>query len=135
MRGLVRALFATILVFGAGTAALAQTSPAPPGDAKAGAVLFMRYGCYECHNIQGQGNGKPGNGNSNVGPKLAPRPIPWTPFVAQVRHPRDIMPAFAPQIVSDADLAAIYAYLVAQPPVKPVASIPLLNGVRRESSK
>ena len=105
----------------------AQTT-APPGDAKHGQQLFLADGCYECHDLQGQGLGRRGPGQ-NPGPNLAPAPIPYTAFVAQLRKPRVAMPPYSALLVSDAEAADLYAYLVSQPPVRPAQSIALLANV------
>lgn len=117
----------TLAVAGSGLVS-AQTTAPPAGDAKHGYALFMRDGCYECHNVQGEGSGRRGNGSSQVGPNIAPKPIAWTAFASQVRRPRDIMPSYGPASVSDQDLADIYSYLASIPAGKPAADIPLLKG-------
>ena len=48
-------------------------------------------------------------------------------FVAYVRTPTGAMPPFRAAILSDADLADIYAYLQALPKPKAGKDIPLLN--------
>jgi ubiquinol-cytochrome c reductase cytochrome c subunit len=119
---------AATLVAGAGALSAQPTSSAPAGDAKHGQQLFDVNGCYLCHNYQGQGTGsrKP---NQNPGPNLAPGPIPWTAFVTQLRTPRVAMPPYDASILSDQDLADIYAYLESQPPNKDPHTIPLLAAV------
>lgn len=105
----------------------AQTA-APPGDAKHGQQLFLADGCYECHDVQGQGIGRRGPGQ-NPGPNVAPAPIPYQAFLAQLRKPRVAMPPYSATVLSDSDAADMYAYLAAQPPVRPARSIALLAGV------
>jgi mono/diheme cytochrome c family protein len=123
----IAALVAATLVAGA-SALSAQTTSAPPGDAKHGRLLFDVNGCYLCHNYQGQGTGsrKPGQ---NPGPNLAPGPIPWTAFVTQLRTPRVSMPPYDATLLSDRDLADIYAFLASQPPNKDPHRIALLASV------
>lgn len=72
-----------------------------------GGQAFMHYGCFECHGTVGQG--------TIAGPKLAPKPVPFDVFVAQVRTPANQMPAYPPHLLSDADLTAIYGFLNTQP--------------------
>jgi ubiquinol-cytochrome c reductase cytochrome c subunit len=111
-------LAASSLVFAQGSA--------PPGDAKAGAATFMRVGCYECHGTVGQGSGRHGVGA--YGPMLAPKPLPFAAVIAQLRRPRNLMPSYSAAILSDQDVADIYAYLVSVPAGKSAKDIPLLHG-------
>jgi mono/diheme cytochrome c family protein len=87
------------------------TSAAP---AAADRELFVRYGCYQCHGYEGQGGD---------GLRIAPSPYPFEAFVAKVRKPANEMPAYAPEVLSDADLQALYRYVRAIP--EPTADIPL----------
>ncbi len=88
--------------------ALAQT--APHGDAVNGKRVYMVDGCYQCHGTVGQGS-RP------TGPHLAPNPVPYEGFAAQVRHPANIMPPYTSVVLSDQELADIYAYLLTIPPL------------------
>ena len=110
----------------------AQTT-APAGDAKHGQTIFMSLGCYECHNTLGQGTGSRAPG-AGPGPNLAPAPIPYAAFVKQVRTPRVSMPPYDAKLVSDQDIADIYAYLASQPGAKDPHSIALLNVVTTGAS-
>ena len=105
----------------------AQTT-APAGDAKHGQQLFMVNGCYECHNTLGQGTGSRAPG-AGPGPNLAPAPIPYAAFLKQVRTPRVSMPPYDVKLLTNQDVADIYAYLAAQPAPKDPHSIALLNVV------
>jgi mono/diheme cytochrome c family protein len=95
---------------------LAQT----PGDAKNGRKLFENYGCYQCH-------GREAQGGLGTGPRLGPKPIAFTALQRYVRQPTGQMPPYTAKVVSDQDLADIYAFLqsVKQPPA--VKVILLLN--------
>jgi ubiquinol-cytochrome c reductase cytochrome c subunit len=108
--------------------ASAQTAPA--GDAQHGFTVFKTVGCYECHGFEAQGMGKHGNGTDTVGPALAPNPLPYSAFAWQVRRPRGIMPVYSTHILSDKDLADVYAYVSSRPAAKAPSSLPLLNAVR-----
>jgi mono/diheme cytochrome c family protein len=79
----------------------------------------MTVGCYACHGTVGQG--------ASTGPKLAPSPIPFDAFRQQVRQPRQDMPRFGPEQLSDQDLADIYGYLQSIPAGPSATAIPLLN--------
>jgi mono/diheme cytochrome c family protein len=84
----------------------------------AGAALYKKNGCYECHVNDGQGGPQ--------GPRLGPNPIPLPRFVAYVRNPAGDMPPFTAKVISDDDLAKIYAFLQSRPTPPPVKDIPLL---------
>jgi mono/diheme cytochrome c family protein len=79
----------------------------------------MTIGCYACHGTVGQG--------ASTGPKLAPSPIPFDAVQQQVRQPRQDMPRFGTDQLSDQDLADIYAYLQSIPAGPATTAIPLLN--------
>jgi mono/diheme cytochrome c family protein len=88
-------------------------SPAPQGDAANGYKLYMADGCYQCHGTVGQGS-------RGTGPRLAPSPMPYENFAAQLRRPANTMPPYTALVVSDAQLADIYAYVSSLPgPAKP----------------
>ncbi len=96
---------------------LAQT---PSGNAQNGRKLFESYGCYQCH-------GREAQGGLGTGPRLGPKPIPFSAFQRYVRHPTGQMPPYTAKVVSEKDLADLYAFLesLKQPP--PAKDIPLLN--------
>jgi mono/diheme cytochrome c family protein len=115
---MLRMLMMTLL---ASLASLAQTPVAvPAGNAEHGRKLFENYGCYQCH-------GREAQGGLGTGPRLGPKPIAFTAVQRYIRHPTGQMPPYTAKVVSDQDLADIYAFLqaVRQPP--PVKEIPLLN--------
>lgn len=95
----------------------AESSPA--GDAENGKRVFMADGCFECHNTEGQGGGG--------GPKLAPNPIGFAAFTHQLRTPARQMPPYASTVLSDQEVADIYAFLRSRPEPPKADSIPLLN--------
>jgi mono/diheme cytochrome c family protein len=95
------------------SAAAADTTPAG-----AGAALYKKNGCYECHVNNAQGGPQ--------GPRLGPNPIPLPRFMAYVRGPAGDMPPFTKKVLSDEDLQNIYAFLQALPQPPPVNNIPLL---------
>jgi ubiquinol-cytochrome c reductase cytochrome c subunit len=102
----------------AATAAGALSSGALAGDAAKGKIAFAKNGCYQCHGTVGQGG---------AGAKLAPKPMPEEAFVNFVRTTNRQMPPYSEQILSNADLADIYAYLATIPADPDPKSIPLLN--------
>src|SRR5579883_1826815 len=101
-----------------GTAA--QKAPAAPsGNAQHGKAVYTAVGCYECH-------GRDGQGGAGTGPKLGPNPIPFTAFVYQLRSPRDEMPPYTAKVLSDSDVADIYAFLQSLPEPPKAESAALL---------
>ena len=89
------------------------------GSAERGKAAFVRHGCWECHGYAGQGG--------VTGPKLAPDPIPFDTLSTFVRTTSRNMPPYVEAILSNQDLADIYAYLSSIPKGTPAAGIPLLN--------
>ena len=95
-------------------------SPATAASAEHGKTVFMHSGCWECHGTLGQGSIA-----TSSGKRIAPDPLPWETFSGFVRSSNRAMPPFSEKILSDTDLADIYAYLQSVP--KPPADIPLLK--------
>jgi mono/diheme cytochrome c family protein len=89
------------------------------GDADNGKKLFAAYGCYECHGRQGAG--------ASTGPRIGPPAITLAAVLGYVRAPTGQMPPYTAKVVSDQDLADIYAYLKSFPLPQPAKDIPLLN--------
>ena len=83
-------------------------APAPVGDAEKGKQIFNTVGCYECH-------GREGQGSAYTGPRLGPNPLPFAAFSKYVRSPKGEMPPFKAQVLPDAVLADIYAFLRSRP--------------------
>lgn len=104
---------------------LNSAAPAPTGgesltgNADDGKRLFTSYGCYECHGRQGAG--------AAIAPRIGPPAISFAAVLRYVRAPTGQMPPYTAKVVSDQDLADIYAYLKSFPPPAPASSIPLLN--------
>jgi ubiquinol-cytochrome c reductase cytochrome c subunit len=115
------AMKSVLLALSIVAAASAQTStPNAPsaGNADTGRKLFVSYGCYQCHGYEAQGS-------SATGPRLGPRPIAFTAFNRYVRQPTGQMPPYTTKVVSDADMANIYAFVSSRP--APPTNIPLLK--------
>jgi mono/diheme cytochrome c family protein len=108
------ALCATALFFGfariqmARAAQEGKSSTAPAGNAENGKQLFMKNGCYQCH-------GREGQGSIVTGPRIAPDPLPLEVISAYIRKPTGEMPPYTDKVLSDKDLADIYAYLQSRP--------------------
>lgn len=106
-----------VIVLAAAVTALSTAAQAASADH--GKSLFIQKGCWECHGTQGQG--------AVTGPRLAPDPVPLEAISNFVRNSDGPMPPYRREILSDSDLADIYAYLQSVPqPVDPKAT-PLLR--------
>ena len=85
-----------------------STAPASAGNAETGRQTYLKKGCYACH-------GREGQGSPTTGPRLGPNPTPLAAFTRSVRAPRGQMPPYTEKVVSDAELADMYAFLQARP--------------------
>ena len=105
------------------TLAVAQTKSgdAPSGNAQHGKQIFATYGCYQCHGREAQG------GLGTGAPRLGPKPLAFVAFSRYVRQPGGQMPPYTAKVVSEQDLADIYAFLQALPQPPAAKNIPLLN--------
>jgi len=86
---------------------------------EAGKRLFEKDGCYECHGHAAQGG--------RDGPRIAATGLSLQALNRYIRRPLGSMPAFTEKVLSDQEVADIYAYLKSFPPAKSVKEIPLLN--------
>ena len=103
-------VFAAVMMF-------AQTKP---GDVENGKRIFMRDGCYQCHGTVGQGG--------LAGARLAQTKLTLAGFTAYVRNPAPgSMPPYRAKVMTDKELADIYAYVQSVPPPVPTADIPILK--------
>ena len=113
------------LTFATCSKTMAQTSNAAPkaaassGDAQNGKRLFLSDGCWECHGRQAQGGA--------AGPRLGPGPLPLAAILKYVRQPSGQMPPYTAKVISDAELADVYAYLQSLPQPPKAESIPALK--------
>ena len=98
-----------------GSVATAQTPTS--GSAQAGKELFLKYSCYACHGYDGHGG---------AGARLVPLAMTVTRFTAYVHNPRR-MPPYTDKVLSDAQLADLFAYIKALPASPPADQIPLLS--------
>jgi mono/diheme cytochrome c family protein len=97
----------------------AAQSPGFAASAENGKRVFMRVGCWQCHGTVGQG--------AVTGPKLAPDPLAFDALSAFVRSTNRAMPPYREQVLSNDDLADIYAYLQSIPKGLEPVHIPLLD--------
>ena len=120
MRFSMRLMFVIVMMTTASAFGGQTRQPAAPaGDAENCKKIFTSYGCYQCHNYAANGGG--------AGPRLAPKPIAFQAFTRQVRKPSNEMPPYTAKVVSDKELADIYAFLLTIPEPPAVSSIPILK--------
>jgi mono/diheme cytochrome c family protein len=93
----------------AGTGA-ARAQNAPPGNAVEGKRIYLATGCPFCHGSSGQGGMLNG-----PAPILAKTAMPWEGFVNQMRNPSNEMPTYAEKVMSEKQIADIYAFLQSLP--------------------
>lgn len=85
-----------------------------------GKRLFEAKACYQCHGWQGQGG--------LAGARLAQTKLNLAAFRAIVRNPPPGgMPPYRTSVLSDQELADLFAYIQSFPAPKPAAEIPLLR--------
>ena len=104
-----------------GFVAFAAQAQAPAGDVKRGHAAYMKYMCYTCHGTAGQG------GDRGSGPRIAYDVWPYEAFANQTRRPRESMPRYPVEHLSDQDMADIYAYVASFKRGAKAADIPLLK--------
>ncbi len=85
-------------------AAAGDAQATPAGDAQNGKKIFASHGCYQCHGYAAQGGAAP-----------------------RLRQPTGEMPPYTAKVLSDQQLADIYAFLRSVPQPPAVDSIPLLK--------
>ena len=93
----------------------------PKGDVERGRKVYQDKWCHSCHGTVGQG------GDRGAGPKIAPNPFPWEAFAHQTRRPRSSMPRYPVEVLSDQELADIYAYVSSIKPGPSAKDIPALK--------
>ena len=98
-----------------------KSEAVPAGNAETGKKIFTKAGCYECHGREGQGAAQAS------GPRIGPSQRFIRPFIKYVRQPTGQMPPYTSAVISDQELADIYAYLQSRPMATPSKEIPLLN--------
>jgi mono/diheme cytochrome c family protein len=87
-------------------------SPGPvaaTGNAARGKVVYFKVGCDQCHGGEAQGS------PYSTAPRLGPAALPIAAFTLFTRKPRLQMPPYSQEILSDVDLADIYAYVTSRP--------------------
>lgn len=105
------------------SAPIARADQAPAPSAENGKRLYASNACYFCHGTLGQGLGV-------NGARIGPPSRAVAGFIAYVRRPPGAMPAYTDKILSDADLAAIYAFLRTMSTATAAKDIPLLSQLK-----
>jgi mono/diheme cytochrome c family protein len=115
------------LLAGAALAFIALASPAraqdaPAGDAANGKRIYLADGCFMCHGRSGQGGAYNG-----PAPSLAKTQMPFDGFKGQLRQPVEDMPAYSDAVMSDQQIADIYAFVQSLPGRRDPKGIAILN--------
>jgi mono/diheme cytochrome c family protein len=121
-RIVVTAFAVAALSLCAGAVNIAAAQDAPQGDAVYGKRIFLRDGCFTCHGRSGQGGAYNG-----PAPILAHTALPFDGFKGQLRNPSNDMPAYNEAVLSDQDVADIYAFVESLPGPKSAKDFPILN--------
>ena len=108
-----------VAALGAGVAA---AQDAPQGNATNGKRIYLADGCFTCHGRSGQGGAYNG-----PAPILAHTALPFDAFKSQLRNPSDDMPAYSGTVLSDQDIADIYAFVTGLPGKGSAKDIAILN--------
>lgn len=98
-----------------------KSEAAPAGNPETGKKIFTKDGCYECHGREGQGAAQ------GAGPRVGPLQLSFEAFTKYVHQPTGQMPPYTAKVISDRELADIFAYLQSRPKATPSKDIPLLN--------
>jgi len=121
MSRILSSLAGAVLACG-GLALPAAAQDAPTGDVANGKKIYLADGCFMCHGRVGQGGAYNG-----PAPVLAKTEMPFEGFKGQLRQPVQDMPAYSEAVMSDQQVADIYAFLQSLPGRTDPKTIPLLN--------
>jgi mono/diheme cytochrome c family protein len=119
-KGIARVASIVVALGVSGSAVTAQD--APSGNAADGKRIYLADGCFTCHGRSGQGGAYNG-----PAPILAHTALPFDGFKGQVRNPVNDMPAYSDAVLSDKDIADIYAFVESLPGPRSAKDIPILN--------
>ena len=89
-----------------------------------GKELYNTVGCWSCHGFNGQGAMSRGIAS---GPHINAQVLPEAAFLRQLRAPMGVMPPYSADVLTDAQVAAIYDYLRSLPASRETKDIPLLK--------
>ena len=97
--------------------AAAAWAQSPP---ESGKKLYEEKACYQCHGWQGQGG--------LAGPRLSQTKLNAEGFRAILRNPPpSSMPPYREALLTDRQIADLFAYIQSFPAPQPASSIPLLK--------
>jgi len=111
-----------VAAISAAAMAAARAQDAPSGDAANGKRLYLADRCFTCHGRSGQGGAY-----NTPAPLLAHTAMPFEGFKGQIRDPINDMPAYPATILSDKDVADIYAFVQSLPGPASPKDFPILN--------
>ena len=118
-----RFIVAAAVLLGAGSlGAPTRAQDAPAGDAAKGKRIYLADGCFTCHGRSGQGGAYNG-----PAPFLAKTQMPFDGFKGQLRAPSNDMPAYSDAVMSDQEIADIYAFVQSLPGRREVKDITILR--------
>jgi mono/diheme cytochrome c family protein len=100
----------------------ARAQDAPPGDAVEGKRLYLAVGCFTCHGRSGQGGAMNG-----PAPILAKTQMPFDGFKGQLRNPANEMPAYSEKVMTDKQIADIYAFVESLPGPRPTKDMKIFD--------
>jgi mono/diheme cytochrome c family protein len=111
-----------IITLGMGTLAIARAEDSPKGDVINGKRVYLAVGCFTCHGRSGQGGAYTG-----PTPILARTALPFDGFKELIRDPSNNMPAYSDAVLSDKEIADIYAFLESLPGSRSPKEISILD--------
>jgi mono/diheme cytochrome c family protein len=111
-----------VATLSAGALVIAVAQDLPRGDAANGRRIYLAVGCFTCHGRSGQGGAYNG-----PAPILARTALPFVGFKALIRDPSNDMPAYSDAVLSDQDIADVYAFLESLPGPRSPRDISILN--------
>ena len=120
MKRFQRGLAVALLTLGACNVAWSQNAPA--GDVANGKRVYLAIGCYICHGRAGQGGAM-----NYPAPSLAQTQHSLEVFRVFLRVGPNDMPAYVESVLSDKDVADMYAFVRSLPGRRPAKDFPLLN--------
>jgi mono/diheme cytochrome c family protein len=101
-------------------AAYAWAQGSNAGNTANGKRLFETKACYECHGWRGQGG--------LAGPRLAQTELNLQRFRNLIRNPPPSnMPPYRAEVLTDQEVADLFAYVQSFPAPQPAERIPLLK--------
>ncbi len=105
-----------------GLAGAARAQDAPPGDPVEGKRLYLAVGCFTCHGRSGQGGAMNG-----PAPILAKTQMPFEGFKGLLRSPVNDMPTYSEKVMTDKQVADIYAFVESLPGPRPTKDMKIFD--------